>query len=80
LARLSPDTTALYLVNQDLLGHRPAKKVHLGFGEPGYHASAHDVIPRASVILVRKSPANRLYRAAHRALRWLANFVKRRSQ
>lgn len=66
LDRLSPGSTALHLAIEDLICHTSIAKVDLGFGEPTYpHSSTNVVEPRASLLLFRKTLANRLLRNNH---------------
>lgn len=69
LAALSPGTTMFCLVIEDLLRHRPAKTINLGFGDPGHGHAGRSGMKYASVMLFRKTLLNRLYRASHAGFR-----------
>jgi hypothetical protein len=78
-ARFSPGTVLLHLAIEDLIG-RGVRCIDFGVGNPTYgNSSTLTVREEASVILWRKTLANRLRRTAHagfrvstRCLRWAA--------
>jgi hypothetical protein len=77
LAKFSPGTSLMYLAVEDLINHRPATMINMGFGGPAYTSSATVIQKAASVILFRKNLVNRIYRASHANWRSAISFLKR---
>jgi CelD/BcsL family acetyltransferase involved in cellulose biosynthesis len=82
LREFSPGAVLLWLLLQDLFGHRPPRHVNFGIGHSRYKEEFGNVhAADASVLLLRKTAANRLRRGCHatyRSLRGLARRVLRR--
>jgi Acetyltransferase (GNAT) domain len=77
LDRFSPGSTAFNLVIEDLIRNTQIRRIDLGFGEPAHpHMSTNIVEPRASLLLMRKTMANRLRRGTHVLFRFLIDCVK----
>jgi hypothetical protein len=77
LDRFSPGSTALHLAIEDLIRNTPIRRIDLGFGEPTYtHSSTNAVEPRASLLLMRKTLANRLRRGTHATFQSLVKAAK----
>lgn len=67
-AAFSPGACILHLAIEDLLAQRPVRRIEFGFGEPNQkHHTANATIAVASVLLMRKTPTNRLRAALHEA-------------
>jgi hypothetical protein len=73
---LSPGATMLHLMIEDLLGDRPARLINFGFGEPRRLLPGQTAGRYASVLLFRKSLANRILRAAHHSFRSLVGLAR----
>jgi hypothetical protein len=66
LDRFSPGTTLVHLVVEDLIRRGSVDLVDLGFGEPQYTQRSTNVLEsRATVLLMRKTLANRMRRWGH---------------
>jgi glycosyltransferase involved in cell wall biosynthesis len=82
VAHLSPGTVLTYLLIEDLIGHRRPARLNFGIGDSRYkrefgNISGHD----ASVVLLRKTPRNRLRVSVHhgwlRASAWAKTALSR---
>jgi CelD/BcsL family acetyltransferase involved in cellulose biosynthesis len=77
LDRFSPGSTAFHLVIEDLISNTQIRRIDLGFGEPAHpYTSTNIVEPRASLLLMRKTLANRLRRETHVLFRFAIDCVK----
>jgi hypothetical protein len=76
-AKYSPGTCTFFLAIEDLLAHRPAAMVNLGFGDPRQNFSTQMVAQHATAVLFRKTARNRLYRTSHSAFRAGVKWLKR---
>jgi hypothetical protein len=66
LDRFSPGVTAVQLAIEDLIRHTSIRKIDMGYGTPAYrHSSTNVTEPRASLLLLRRTLANRLLRRTH---------------
>jgi hypothetical protein len=64
LDRFSPGSTAIHLAIEDLIRNTSIRRIDLGFGTPAYSHSATNVTEfRASLLLFRRTLANKLLRA-----------------
>jgi hypothetical protein len=78
LARLSPGTSLLHLMAEDLIRHGPVRLIDLGFGSPQHRQdSTNVVLPCAAVLLLRHSLGSVLLRAGHSAFRFLVRSSRR---
>jgi hypothetical protein len=75
-APLSPGASMLYLMIEDLLGDRPVRLVNFGFGDPRRMLPGQTAEQYASVLLFRKSLANRIFRATHHSFRSLVGLAR----
>ena len=65
-AGFSPGSSILHLAIKDLLEEQPVRRIEFGFGEPNQkHHAANGTIEAASVLLMRKTLANRMRAALH---------------
>jgi CelD/BcsL family acetyltransferase involved in cellulose biosynthesis len=82
LKAFSPGTVLLWLLLEDLFAHVPPQLVNFGIGHSRYKEEFGNLHSEdASVLLLRKTPANRLRRGCHatfRSLRGLARQLLRR--
>ena len=77
LDRFSPGSTAFHLAIEDLIRNTPIHRIDLGFGEPAHpYLSTNIVEPRASLLLMRKTLANRFRWGTHAIFQSLINCVK----
>jgi CelD/BcsL family acetyltransferase involved in cellulose biosynthesis len=77
LDRFSPGSTAFNLVIEDLIRNTQIRRIDLGFGEPAHpHMSTNIVEPRASLLLMRKTLANRFWRVTHVQFGSLVDYIK----
>jgi CelD/BcsL family acetyltransferase involved in cellulose biosynthesis len=66
LDRFSPGSTAVHMAIEDLIRSTPIRRIDLGFGEPAYpHSSTNVTEPRAALLLLRRTMANRLLWGTH---------------
>jgi CelD/BcsL family acetyltransferase involved in cellulose biosynthesis len=66
LDRFSPGATAVQLAIEDLIQHTSIRKIDMGSGTPAYrHSSTNVTEPRASLLLLRRTLANRLLARTH---------------
>jgi CelD/BcsL family acetyltransferase involved in cellulose biosynthesis len=66
LDRFSPGSSAVQLAIEDLIRSTPIRRIDLGFGSPAYsHSSTNVTELRASLLLLRRTMANRLLRGTH---------------
>jgi CelD/BcsL family acetyltransferase involved in cellulose biosynthesis len=78
LDRFSPGSTAFHMAIEDLIRDTPIVSIDLGFGKPAYLYSTTNVVePRASLLLLRRTPGNRIRRRVHAASRLIIDFAKR---
>jgi CelD/BcsL family acetyltransferase involved in cellulose biosynthesis len=76
--RFSPGTALLYLLIEDLTGHRSPRLVNFGIGDAGYKREFSNIHAEdASVLLLPKNAANAVRRRCHGAFRSLVASVKR---
>jgi CelD/BcsL family acetyltransferase involved in cellulose biosynthesis len=67
-APFSPGACLLYLLVEDLLTHRPVEVIEFGFGEPSpRHHVSNLSLEVGTVLLLRKTLANRIRGGAHAA-------------
>jgi CelD/BcsL family acetyltransferase involved in cellulose biosynthesis len=79
LKDFSPGTALLCLLIEDLIGHRPPRRVNFGIGHAHYKQEFGNVHTEdASVLLLRRTTVNRLRRDSHAAFRGLVEWLKRR--
>jgi hypothetical protein len=72
LDRFSPGVTVVQLAIEDLIHHTPIRKIDMSYGAPAYrHSSTNVTEPRASLLLFRRTLANRLLRRTHATFNWL---------
>jgi hypothetical protein len=77
LDRFSPGTTALHLAIEDLLRETSIRRIDLGYSYPAYSHSATNVVePRASLLLLRRTIANRIGRNIHSMFRSVVRLGK----
>jgi CelD/BcsL family acetyltransferase involved in cellulose biosynthesis len=77
LDRFSPGATALHLVIEDLIRGGLVDAIDLGFGNPSYrHSATNTLESRATVLLLRRTVANRLVRAGHAAFKSFTGRIK----
>lgn len=74
-ASLSPGTVLLLMIQRDLVGHRPARRLDFGWGDAPYKArfGTHST-DNASVVVLPRTLRNRALTAAH------AGFVRSRDR
>jgi CelD/BcsL family acetyltransferase involved in cellulose biosynthesis len=78
LAAFSPGVMMLHLAIEDLINHGPTKLVTLGFGEPDRKHHPFNVVQEyGTVLLLRRTLANRLRWLSHRAFRTSVMAAKR---
>jgi hypothetical protein len=77
LDRFSPGATAVQLAIEDLIRRTPIRKIDMGFGTPAYRFCSTNVTePRASVLLLRKTWANRILRRSHATFNFFVDLSK----
>jgi len=77
LDRFSPGSTAIHLAIEDLIRSTSIRRIDLGFGSPAYPNSSTNVTePRASLLLFRRTLANRLLRVTHATFESLIDLGK----
>jgi CelD/BcsL family acetyltransferase involved in cellulose biosynthesis len=70
IAALSPGSAMLYLLVEDAI-RRQICTIDLGYGEPAYrHHSTNLITYRGSLVLLRRTVANRLRRSAHKTFQY----------
>jgi hypothetical protein len=78
VAALSPGSTLIFMLIEDLIQRHRIEVIDFGFGEPAQpHPSVHVLEERAPVLLFRKTLANRARRTAHSAFRAPIGLLKR---
>ena len=78
VAELSPGSTLVFMLIEDLIRRHHIETIDFGFGEPARpYPSIHVLEDRASLLLFRKTLANRARRAAHAAFRAPIGLLKR---
>ena len=76
--RFSPGVVMLYLAIEDLTTHRPVRFINFGFGEPDRkHHPSNMILSYASIVLMRKTVANRFRLACHKTFRSSVMWIKR---
>jgi CelD/BcsL family acetyltransferase involved in cellulose biosynthesis len=76
LASLSPGSTLLFMMIEDLIGHGLAL-IDLGWGEPVYrHSSTNVYVERGMIFLLRRTLANRVRRRGHETMRALNGLLR----
>jgi CelD/BcsL family acetyltransferase involved in cellulose biosynthesis len=76
-ARFSPGAVLLHFAVEDLIG-RGVRLIDFGVGNPAYgHSSVLSAREEASVLLWRKTLANRARRAAHTGFRASTAYLRR---
>jgi hypothetical protein len=79
LARLSPGTCLLYLLIEDLVGHRRPEVLNFDWGDAPYKAEFGNVHGRdAGVLLLRPTAGNRWRCLTHAAFRGAVRFLRDR--
>jgi len=74
----SPGSSILHLAIKDLLLEQPVRRIEFGFGEPNQkHHAANGTIDAASVLLMRKTFANRVRAATHESFHAGVRLAKR---
>lgn len=77
----SPGSALLYLFIEDLIGHKPPRRLNFGGGDFEYKRRFGNAsIQEATVLLLRKTVANRLRRGSHALFRSCVASVRRRVQ
>jgi hypothetical protein len=77
-ARFSPGVVMLHLAIEDLLAHRPARLINFAFGEPNRrHHQFNLILDYGSVLLFRRTLANRIRWAIHGSFRSSIRWVKK---
>jgi len=67
-AAFSPGASILHLAIEDMLAERPVRRIEFGFGEPKQrHHAGSATLEVASVLLMRKTLANRMRAGIHAA-------------
>jgi GNAT acetyltransferase-like protein len=78
VAALSPGSTLVFMLIEDLIRRHHIETIDFGFGEPAQpYPSIHVLEERASLLLFRKTLANRARRAAHAGFRAPIGLLKR---
>ena len=78
LSKLSPGTVLLYLLVEDLINHNPPKRVTFGVGHASYKQEFGNIHQEdASVLLLRKTIANRIRTVSHSSFRSLIRAVRK---
>ncbi len=81
LADFSPGSVLLYLFIEDLVRHKPPKRLDFGSGDYGYKRRfGNNATEEATILLLRKTALNRLRRSCHSAFRSCVSFAKARLQ
>jgi CelD/BcsL family acetyltransferase involved in cellulose biosynthesis len=79
--RFSPGTVLLYLLIEDLIRHRRPRCLNFGIGDAPYkHEFGNQQFEDASILLLRRTPANVLRVRSHAAFRACVNATKARLQ
>jgi hypothetical protein len=77
IAALSPGSTALYMLIEDLIRQRMGM-VDFGYGEPAYpYRSTNVTVERGTILLLRRTFVNRLRRTGHWTFRTAITRLKR---
>jgi len=77
--KFSPGTVLLYLLIEDLIRHNAPQKVNFGVGHASYKQEFGNIHNEdASVLLLRKTIANRIRMISHSSFRSLIHAVKKR--
>jgi hypothetical protein len=77
--KFSPGTVLLYLLIEDLIRHNAPQKVNFGIGHASYKQEFSNIHNEdASVLLLRKTIANRIRMISHSSFRSLIHAVKKR--
>ncbi|MDR3636623.1 MAG: GNAT family N-acetyltransferase [Isosphaeraceae bacterium] len=78
-AEFSPGTVLLHLLIEDLLHHRPARRINFGSGDLAWKREFGNVhAESASVLLLRRTPANAVRYVSYSAYRSIVRFAKDR--
>lgn len=78
LAAFSPGVMVLHMAIEDLIVHGPTRLINFGFGEPNRKHHPFNVVHQyGTVILLRRTLANRLRWLSHRSFRSLLSTAKR---
>ena len=76
IAALSPGSTMLFLMIEDLIRHR-IDLIDFGYGEPAYpYRSTNVPVRRGTILLLRKTFVNRLRRTGHWTFRTVITLIK----
>jgi hypothetical protein len=78
LARLSPGSTLLHLLIEDLIENDSIRLVDLGYGSPYANSRANVATVRAEVLLLRKTLANRLRMMCHFGFWSVSDWVRKK--
>ncbi len=77
-AKFSPGTTLHYMIIEDLCGHRPPKRMNLDAGNwPYLDELETDSLEGSPVLLLRRTPRNRLRCGSHAAFQSSVDFARR---
>jgi CelD/BcsL family acetyltransferase involved in cellulose biosynthesis len=75
-AAFSPGSTLLFLLIEDLI-RQGSTLIDFGYGEPAYrHGSTNVLVERGTILLLRKTFANRLYQVGHATFRSVIKLLK----
>ena len=76
IAALSPGSTLFFLLVEDVI-RQGGKLIDLGYGEPADRRRSTNVLAeRGTILLLRKTFANRLYQSGHAAFRTAISLLK----
>jgi hypothetical protein len=76
IAALSPGSTTLYMLIEDLIRHRMGL-IDFGYGEPAHaYRSTNVTVQRGTILLLRKTFLNRLRRTGHSTFRTAITLIK----
>jgi hypothetical protein len=79
LDRLSPGSTIVHLAILDVIRNTSIQRIDMGFGSPTYPFSSTNVLePRGSLLLFRKTLANRIRRFTHSTFESVVDLAKGR--
>ena len=77
LAALSPGSTMLFLVIEDLIRRHQIELIDFGYGEPAYRQHSTNVlVERGTILLLRKTLVNRLRRSEHASFQTAIGLLK----
>jgi CelD/BcsL family acetyltransferase involved in cellulose biosynthesis len=77
LEALSPGSTMLFLVIEDLIRRHQIELIDFGYGEPAHRQHSTNVlVERGTILLLRKTLANRLRRTGHASFHTAIGLLK----